>query len=304
MIKKIGTFLKKISDSLEGFFSGVFEKHTAGWSDKRRRAFIRWLLAAELFAILLCFLFSKNRWSLAKNVFYASAPGGVVELVMAPIAYGIDRIKESFPEGHQLWVLKEVYLGNSVHWLTVGVQTMLLSGYLKMAAAYEKKRILVVLHAALFTFLLGAIVEFLLSRLFVGTAGLNVFLREVPVIGTVWRAIRIAAAAVLLVFAVVNLAGNVKMYIKMIPLAALIGIGSFIGLMLPILILTATHTATFLYDEPSDLIMRLLDLGNKNMLQLVYAFTAFGFAAAYVVVMAREKAAKGKHKNEGSLSAG
>lgn len=289
MLLKILKLPGLITEQIEEWFTKQLKRLPLVPEKKTARRLLRLLLPIEFLLLCLILYGSSNKWDTVKAVFYSTGPGSVVEIVFAPLSFGIERIKELFLQGHPLLCLKEVFLGNQPHWLTVGVQTILLVCILEQIKQIESNRFFLFCHTATLTFLIGLILEFAIKNTMACAAQIERLLSPSQFAITGFLVVKTLLLFALFLVALGSFINNYQLYVKLCPLAFAIAIGLLLAGTLPVLFLTKTHTAVFLYDEETDILPRMLDLAYNHQLILAEALTVIGITAAYWIVLSRKK---------------
>ena len=288
------SLIERLLESIDQKIRG--RRNVEGTSEEKGIFWVLFILQAIFLVVVFCV--SKDKLKTFLNAFYCTTPGGILELILAPYEYGMDTIKEAFLHGRNLSLLKDIYLGDHMHWLVTGVQDILVMFYLKHESrVFGNNKMLTFLHTLLSTFTIGTILSFLLEHAVRITGSIDTALRSIPVLRYIYMLLAAGILLFFLLMAISKLLENIKLYFKTLPMAFLSATGIlFVVLGIPYLIIKVGAFPS-LYDDENDLMIRLIDLAYEDTRQpstLVVLFLAGGVVIAYLTVVARKHSAKKK----------
>ncbi|MBR1780749.1 MAG: hypothetical protein IJ751_05020, partial [Oscillospiraceae bacterium] len=108
----------------------------------KRSLFFLCFQIVQIILIGIAFSLSADRYDLFVNIWYTTPPGSVVGV--------LNMLNREF-QG----TLSDVFLGDQITWVTVGIQTVFVEWYSGIVERFEENRLLKVLYLTIFTFTIG-----------------------------------------------------------------------------------------------------------------------------------------------------
>lgn len=219
-------WIHRLSNVITDFLSGIMERFTKKLASKNEIAakkMVQILEIIQIIIILLAFLFVKDRIRLFFNICYTTPSGSIAGLAWPLIS---TNLKTSVNDPS----LTGFFLGDTITWITCGIQTIFVKWYSYILDSYEENKYKKKLGQILFTFFIGIVLTLIISFLY-GSSSPIQKLANIPGLGVVIKAALAVFAAIIFVVALDNAISNFKdMYLTSIVICILfIPILNYIG---------------------------------------------------------------------------
>lgn len=198
---KFVRWIHRISSVFTDFLSGMLIKITGRLEKKRWfKSLFEIFGIVQVVAVVVVFMFSRNRFRLFCDVLYTTPAGAVAGMLHSMAQQMEINTSTAFVLG---------VFGDSFSWVTCGIQTIFAAWYSGILEKYENSRIKKIINWTAFTFFIGIlltnIIQFLLSA-----DSLLMRLADIPVLGTLLYIIIIVIIAIMFIIALDTGFSNLK----------------------------------------------------------------------------------------------